>query len=88
MTYRRRYLLKLWPDTEFSLKVVTGLSLELIQEIAEVYHPEDERPELHASLSELISLQTRISVRLQTLLETLPLRAIKDVELLTILLLP
>jgi hypothetical protein len=84
-SFRRRYLLKLWPDTEFSLKVVTGLSLELIQEIAGVYHPEDERPELHASLSELISLQTRVSVRLQALLETLPLRAIKDVELQTIL---
>jgi hypothetical protein len=84
-SFRRRYMLKLWPDTEFSLKVVTGLSLQLIQEVAGVYHPEDERPELHASLSELISLQTRVSVRLQTLLETLPLKAVKDVELETIL---
>lgn len=84
-TFRRRCLLKLWPDTEFSLKAVMGLALELIQQIAGVYHPDDERPELHASLSELISLQTRISVRLQALLETLPLRAIKDVEIETIL---
>ena len=83
--FRRRYLLKLWPDTEFSLKVIMGLALELIQEIAGVYYPEDERPELHASLSELINLQTRISVRLQALLETLPLRTIKDVELETVL---
>ena len=83
--FRRRCLLKLWPDTEFSLKTVMGLALELIQDIAGVYHPEDERPELHASLSELLSLQTRISVRLQALLETLPLRAVKDVELETIL---
>jgi hypothetical protein len=82
---RRRYLLKMWPDTEFSLKIIMNLALELIQQIAAVYHPEDERPELHASLSELISLQTRISVRLQALLETLPLRAVKDVELETIL---
>ncbi len=83
--FRRRCLLKLWPDTAFSLKVLTGLSLELIHEIARAYYPEDEQPELHASLSELLSLQTRISVRLQALLETLPLRAIKDVELETIL---
>jgi hypothetical protein len=84
-TFRRRCLLKLWPDTEFSLKIVMGLALDLIQQIAGVYHPDDERPELHASLSELLNLQTRISVRLQALLETLPLRAIKDVELETIL---
>jgi hypothetical protein len=84
-SFRRRCLLKLWPDTEFSLKAVMGLSLELIQQIAGVYHPEDERPELHASLSELLSLQSRVSVRLQALLETLPLKAIKDVELQTIL---
>lgn len=83
--FRRRYLLKMWPDTEFSLKVIIGLALELIQQIAGVYHPEDERPELHASLSQLLSLQTRISVRLQAVLETLPLRAVKDVELETIL---
>lgn len=83
--FRRRYLLKLWPDTEFSLKVIMGLALDLVQQIAGVYYPEDERPELHASLSELINLQNRISVRLQALLETLPLRAIKDVELETIL---
>jgi hypothetical protein len=82
---RRRYLLKMWPDTEFSLKIIMNLALELIQQIAAVYHPEDERPELHASLSELISLQTRISVRLQAVLETLPLRTVKDVELETIL---
>lgn len=82
---RRRCLLKLWPDTEFSLKAVLGLSLELIQDIARIYHPNDERPELHASLSQLLALQTRISVRLQALLETLPLRALKDVELETIL---
>ena len=84
-TFRRRYVLKLWPDIEFSLKVIMGLALELVQQIAGVYYPEDERPELHASLSELVSLQNRISVRLQALLETLPLRAIKDVELETIL---
>ena len=83
--FRRRYLLKMWPDTEFSLKIIMNLALELIQQIAAVYHPEDERPELHASLSELISLQTRISVRLQAVLETLPLRTVKDVELETIL---
>lgn len=83
--FRRRCLLKLWPDTEFSLKALNGLTLELIQQIAAAYHPEEERPELQASLAEVLSLQTRISVRLQALLETLPLRALKDVDLKTIL---
>jgi hypothetical protein len=83
--FRRRYVLKLWPDTEISLKNVMGLALELVQQIAAVYYPDDERPELHASLSELVSLQNRISIRLQALLETLPLKTVKDVDLETIL---
>ena len=44
--YRRRYLLKLWPDTPFGFKVINDLALEMIQEIARVYYPEEERPEL------------------------------------------
>ncbi|MBM4289434.1 MAG: hypothetical protein FJ135_15040 [Deltaproteobacteria bacterium] len=83
--YRRRYLLKLQPDTGFSLKLLNAQALELIQEIARVYHPEDDSPELHASLAELLNLQTRIGLRLQALLETMPFRALKDVELQTIL---
>ncbi len=83
--YRRRYFLNIWPDTEFSFKSITGMALELVQEIAQVYHPEDERPELHASLDDLIGLQSRIANRLRSLLDTLPLRAMKGVELQTIL---
>jgi|GEM_PF-504019 len=83
--YRRQTLLKLWPDTEVSFKAILNLSLDLIQQIAAVYHPEAKRPELQASLAELVNLQVRISARLQGLLATLPLRAFKDLRLQTIL---
>lgn len=83
--YRRRCLLRVWPDTDFSFRALLNLSMDLVQQIAAVYHPHEERPELHASLAGLINLHTRISVRLQDLLTTLPLGALKDVKLQTIL---
>ena len=83
--YRRRSLLKVWPDTDVTFRSLLNLSLDLIQQIAALYHPTAARPELHASLAELLSLQTRISVRLQALLETMPLRAFKDLKLQTII---
>jgi len=83
--YRRRYLLRLWPDTAFSFKVVNDLALEMVQEIARVYYPEEERPELKASLRELVALYNRVGARLQALLETVPLRSFQDVELQTVL---
>ncbi len=83
--YRRRYLLKLWPDTAFSFKVVNDLALEMIQEIARVYYPEEERPELKASLRDLVGLYNRVGARLQALLEARALRPFRDVELQTVL---
>ncbi len=84
-TYRRRFLLQVWPETTFTLRSLLNLSMDLVQQIAAVYHPGEERPELHASLAGLINLHTRISVRLQELLTTLPLRVLKDLKLQTIL---
>ncbi|MHB8067757.1 MAG: hypothetical protein ACYDIC_07640 [Desulfobaccales bacterium] len=83
--YRRRYLLKLWPDTAFSFVVVNDLALEMVQEIAGIYYPEDERPELRASLKDLVELYNRVGVRLQGLLETRALRPFRDVEVQTVL---
>ncbi|MBI4642776.1 MAG: hypothetical protein HY790_06750 [Deltaproteobacteria bacterium] len=83
--YRRRYLLKLWPDTAFSFKVVNDLALEMIQEIARVYYPEEERPELKASLKDLVALYNRVGARLQALLDTRALRPFRDVEVQTVL---
>jgi hypothetical protein len=83
--YRRRYLLKLWPDTPFSFRVVNDLALEMIQEIAGVYYPGEERPELKASLKDLVDLYNRVGARLQTLLDTRALRPFRDVEVQTIL---
>ncbi len=83
--YRRRYLLKLWPDTAFSFGVVNDLALEMIQEIAGIYYPEEERPELRASLKDLVGLYNRVGARLQGLLETRALRPFQDMEVQTIL---
>lgn len=83
--YRRRYLLKLWPGTAISFQVINDLALELVQEIARIYYPEEERPELKASLKDLVALYNRVGARLQALLETRTLRPFKDVELETVL---
>lgn len=83
--YRRRYLLKLWPDTQFSFTVLNDLSQILVQEIAGIYYPQEERPELKASLADLVTLYRRVGVRLGAWIETLPFRPLKDVELSTVL---
>jgi hypothetical protein len=83
--YRRRYLLKLWPDTVFSFRVVNDLALEMIQEIARVYYPDEERPELKASLRDLLGLYNRVGARLQALLNTRALKPFRDVEMQTVL---
>lgn len=83
--YRRRYLLKLWPDTPFGFKVINELALEMIQEIARLYYPEEERPELKASLKDLVALYLRVGTRVQGLLETKALRPFSEVELKTVI---
>lgn len=83
--YRRRYLLKLWPDTAISFKAINEMSQELIREIARVYHPDEARPELKASLADLVALHNRVGSRLAAWLESRPLRPFKDVELATVL---
>jgi hypothetical protein len=83
--YRRRYLLKLWPGTAFSFKVVNDLALELIQEIARVYYPGEERPEFKASLKDLVALYNRVGARLDGLLNTKALRPFREVEVQTVL---
>jgi hypothetical protein len=83
--YRRRYLLKLWPGTAISFKAINEMSQELIREIARVYHPDEARPELKASLADLVALHNRVGSRLAAWLESKPLRPFKDVELATVL---
>jgi hypothetical protein len=84
--YRRRYLLKLWPDTRFSFREINDLSQTLVTEIARIYYPEEERPELKASLADLVALYRRVGVRLTAWLETAPLRPLRDMELATVML--
>jgi hypothetical protein len=82
---RRRYLLSLWPGTELSFKTINEMSVKLVQEIAQVYHPEEERPELKASLSDLVALHNRVGSRLAAWLETYPMKPFKDLEIKTVL---
>ena len=82
---RRRYLLNLWPGTELSFKIINEMSLRLVQEVAQVYYPEEERPELRASLSDLVALHNRVGTRLAAWLETFPMKPFKDLEIKTVL---
>lgn len=82
---RRRYLLHWWPGTDFSFKVIHEMSLDLLKGIARVYYPREERPELRASLADLVALHNRVGARLAAWLETMPMRPFKDLELGTVL---
>jgi hypothetical protein len=81
---RRRFLLNLWPDTRFTLGFITEMAQNLVKDIARVYYPEEERPELKASLADLVALYSRVGARLTVWLDTLPIRPFKELELLTI----
>lgn len=83
--YRRGYLLKLWPNTRFSFKEISHLSQTLVGEIARIYYPEEERPELRASLADLVALYRRVGVRLGSWLEAAPFRPLRDIDLSTLL---
>ena len=82
---RDGYLWKRWPQTTFSFNAINEMSQDLIREIAGVYHPEEERPELKASLADLVAMHNRVGCRLAAWLETVPIRPFKDVELQTII---
>jgi len=84
-TYRDGYLWNRWPETALSFYAINDLSLEIIKEIAGVYYPEEDRPELKASLTDLVAFHNRVGSRLAAWLETAPIRPFKDVELGTII---
>jgi len=82
---RNRYLWSYCPETPLSFNAINDLSGELIREIAGVYYPEEERPELKASLADLVALHNRVGGRLAAWLESAPVRPFKDVELQTVI---
>jgi hypothetical protein len=84
-SYRDGYLWNRWPETTLSFIAINDLFLEIIKEIAGVYYPEEDRPELRASLADLVAFHNRVGSRLATWLETAPIRPFKDVELSTII---
>lgn len=84
-TCRDGYLRNYWPETALSFNAINDLSLQLIREIAGVYYPEEERPELRASLADLVAFHNRVGSRLAAWLECAPVRPFKEVELQTII---
>jgi hypothetical protein len=84
-TRRDGYLWKRWPETTLSFNAINEMSQDLIREIAGVYYPEEERPELKASLADLLAMHNRVGSRLAAWLETAPIRPFKDVELQTVI---
>ncbi|MGB7911722.1 MAG: hypothetical protein WCF59_05800 [Desulfobaccales bacterium] len=78
---RRRYLWSRWPETALSFNAIQEMALKIIKEIAGVYYPLEEEPQLKASLADLLTLHNRVGSRLAAWLETAPIRAFKDVEL-------
>jgi hypothetical protein len=84
-TYREGYLWNRWPETTLSFNAINDLSQEIIREIAGVYYPEEDRPELRASLADLVAFHNRVGSRLAAWLETVPSRPFKDMELRTII---
>ena len=84
-TYRDGYLWNRWPETALSFNAINDLSLKLIREIAGVYYPEEEQPELKASLADLVAFHNRVGCRLAAWLESAPVRPFKEVELQTII---
>jgi hypothetical protein len=83
--YRRGYLLRRWPGTEFSFQVINDMAVELIQGIAAIYFPDEDRPEFKASLADLVALHNRVGAQLASWLESFPMRPFKDLELKTVL---
>ncbi len=84
-TYRDGYLWNRWPETELSFYAINEMSLEMLRKIAGVYYPEEERPELKASLTDLVAFHNRVGCRLAAWLETVPIRPFKDLELQTVI---
>jgi len=82
---RNRYLWSYRPETPLSFTVISDLSGQLLREIAGIYYPEEERPELKASLADLVALHNRVGSRLAAWLESAPMRPFKDVELQTVM---
>jgi hypothetical protein len=84
-SYRDAYLWNLRPETLISFSAINEMSLEMVRKIAGVYFPEEERPELRASLTDLVAFHHRVGSRLAAWLESVPLRPFKEVELQTII---
>ena len=61
-------------DRRSPLLPSTTCPWKLIKKIAGVYYPEEERPELKASLADLVAFHNRVGCRLAAWLETAPIR--------------
>ncbi|MBI4639689.1 MAG: hypothetical protein HY731_03290 [Candidatus Tectomicrobia bacterium] len=83
------YREKIWWNasfkTDYSPGTVGELSQTLIHDIAKVYYPADDQPELKVSMTDLLNLNRRISDRLLLAMDRFPLSSLKHLEIVDIL---
>lgn len=75
---RQKVLTSLSLKTSLAPKKIWKMSFNLIEEIAAIYHPDIEDPQLKATIVDLLELNERIIIQLQGHLDRFPLNTIKD----------
>jgi len=79
-----RHRARVWwsfrPRTELSLDRLWALSRQVAREVAAVYHPEAEKPELRAGIQDLMLLNLRVTQRLCNQVERWPLSMFRGVR--------
>lgn len=78
--HRARVWWSFRPRTELSLDRLWTLSRQVARDVAAVYHPEAERPELRAGLQDLMLLNLRVTQRLCNQVERWPLKMFRRVR--------
>jgi hypothetical protein len=78
--HRARVWWSFRPRTELSIDRLWTLSREVAREVAAVYHPEAEQPELRAGVQDLMLLNLRVTQRLHNQMDRWPLKMFRGVR--------
>ncbi len=83
--YRKRIWRRFSINTAWGIAPVSDLCGSLVAEIAHVYYPNSPRPELEATINDLLDLNERVIARARRLLDKFPLSRLQGVRLCQIL---
>jgi len=83
--YKKRIWRRFSINTAFGIAPTTDLCGSLVSEIAHVYYPDSPRPELEATINDLLDLNERVIARARRLLDKFPLSRLQGVRLCQIL---